>query len=172
MLKKILQRVIFYIQIILISLYLVFEELVWNRFAKPIFRYLKHLKLFKKLEELLKNANRYVILALFLLPFIIGELIGILSPIVAVKGYVVLGVLLYVLKLVIVAFAFWLFKVEQEKLLSFKVVNYSYQKIIEFTTWIKNTQAFKTIKRANEKLKFLIKLKYANLKILIKRYFS
>ena len=170
--KKILQRLFFYIQIVLISLYLILEEIVWDRFAKPLFRYIKYLKIFQKLEALLKRANRYVILVLFLLPFVIGELLGILSPIVAVKGYVVLGVVLYGLKLLIVAFAFWLFKTEQEKLLSFKIVNYAYQKIIQFTTWIKTTQAFKTIKRVTEKLKIWIKVKYANLKRIVKRYFT
>ncbi len=171
MFNKVLKRLFFYTQVVLIALYLIFEEIVWDRFAKPLFRYIKYLKLFQKLEALLNRANRYVILALFLLPFVIGELLGILSPIVAVKGYVILGVILYVLKLLIVAFAFWLFKVEQEKLLSFKFVNYSYQKILQFTNWIKTTQAFKTIKRLIEKAKVWVKLQYANLKRVIRRYF-
>jgi hypothetical protein len=170
--KKILQRLFFYIQIVLIALYLIFEEIVWDRFAKPLFRYIKHLKLFQKLELILNKANRYVILALFLLPFVMGELLGVLSPIVALKGYVILAVALYVLKLLIVAFAFWLFKVEQDKLLSFKIVNFSYQKILEFTTWVKTTQAFKTIKRIIEKAKVWLKVHYANLKRVIRRYFT
>jgi len=170
--KKILQRLFFYIQIVLIALYLIFEEIVWDRFAKPLFRYIKHLKLFQKLELILNKANRYVILALFLLPFVMGELLGVLSPIVALKGYVILAVALYVLKLLIVAFAFWLFKVEQDKLLSFKIVNFSYQKILEFTTWVKTTQAFKTIKRIIEKAKVWLKVRYANLKRVIRRYFT
>jgi hypothetical protein len=172
MFLKLLKKLFFYIQVILISLYLILEEIVWDRFAQPIFRYIKYLKLFQKLEKLLNRANRYVILILFLLPFVIGELFGILSPIVAVQGYVILGVIFYALKLIIVAFAFWLFKVEQEKLLSFKIINYSYQKIVQFTSWIKTTQAFITIKKFIQKAKVWIKLKVANLKLFINRYFK
>ena len=169
---KIFKRALFYVEILLIFLYLLLEELVWERFAKPLFRYVKYLRLFQKLENLLRESNRYVILFLFLLPFVVGELIGLLSPIVALKGYLFLGVLLYILKLLVVTFAFWLFKVEQDKLLSFKIIRYGYERIVEFTAWIKTTAAFKSITRFKEKLKHFTKLKIASLKRFINRYKS
>ena len=172
MFYNIVKKLLFYIQIVLIAIYLILEELVWDRFAKPLFRYIKYLKLFQRLEQLLQRANRYVILVLFLLPFIIGELLGLLSPILVLKGYVVGGIVLYVLKLLIVTFAFWLFKVEQKKLLSFKIINYGYKKIVQFTRWIKTTQAFITITRLIKKTKIWIKLKYANFKTFIKIRFN
>jgi len=43
-LKKLLRKLLFYIQALFVLLYLIFEELVWERFAEPIFRYIKYLK--------------------------------------------------------------------------------------------------------------------------------
>jgi hypothetical protein len=170
MFSRILKRAFFILQVIAISIYLVFEELIWDRFAQPIFKYIKHLRFFKRLEIILNGANRYVVLALFILPFIVGEALGIMSPIVALKGYVLLGIVLYILKLLIVAFAFWLFNIQKEKLLSFSVIKYCYDKIVEFTTWVKTTDAFKTISKIVQKSKTWLKIRYANLKTFIKRY--
>ena len=157
MIKKLFNKIITLIQSILILIYMVFEELVWERFAKPLYRYVKHLRLFLRLEIILKSANRYIILFLFLLPFIVGELLGAVSAVLAVKGLVVLAIALYIFKLLIATFAFWLFNIQKEKLLSFTIVNYSYQKIMQFATWIKTTAVFISVKEKITTIKELIR---------------
>jgi len=141
-----IKKIISFFQAILIIIYILLEEIVWDNFAKPIYRYLKHLNLFKKLESLLNKQNRYIILILFLLPFILGELLGLFSAFFALKGMVIVAALVYIFKLLIASFSFWLFNVQKEKLLSFKVINYSYTKILKFTNWIKNTEIFIAVK--------------------------
>ena len=157
MITKLFKRILTFIQSILVLTYIVFEEIVWERFAKPLYRYIKHLRIFVRLEIILKHTNRYIILFLFILPFIIGELLGAVSAVVAIKGFVFLAIVLYVLKLVIAAFAFWLFNIQKEKLLSFVIIKYSYQKIMQFTNWIKSTSVFIAVKDKVAKFKEIIR---------------
>ncbi len=45
MLLKVLNKVLYYLLTIIIIGYIVFEELVWERFAQPIFRFISSLKI-------------------------------------------------------------------------------------------------------------------------------
>ena len=51
--------------------YIIFEELIWERLAKPIFSYISTLELFKDLEPKILDLNSYIILFIFLIPFVI-----------------------------------------------------------------------------------------------------
>lgn len=164
LIKKLLKELLRLIQISLILLYISLEELVWERFAEPIYKYIKYLKPFEKLEEFLAKTNKYVVLSLFILTLVIGEGFGLLSPIVAIKGYPLLGILVYGLKLIVVAFAFWIFNTQKELLLSFKWLNYLYQKIIYFADWIKSTQIYKDVVTKAKKIKIFLKSKYIEIK--------
>ena len=57
--------------------YIIFEELIWERLAKPIFSYISTLELFRDLEPKILALNSYIILFIFLIPFVIVELLGI-----------------------------------------------------------------------------------------------
>jgi len=163
-LNNLLKKLLFLIQITLIVLYVTFEEFVWERFAKPLFRYLKYLKLFEKFEELLHQTNRYVILILFVISLAIGEGLGLLSPIIVLKGYPLLAIVVYIFKLIIAAFAFWVFNTQKESLLSFKIVAYLYEKVMLLVDWIQGTYVYQYTKRLLLKVKIAIKMRYRNFK--------
>ena len=162
--KKALYFLFYILQVTLILLYLILEELVWDRFAKPIFKYIKYLKPFEKLEQLLKKTNRYVILLIFIVSLVVGEGFGILSPVIAIKGYPTLAIIVYGLKLIIAAFAFWILNTQKEALLSFKWFAYAYNKTMYAINWIKSTKAYKNAIDTISKIKLYIKLKYIDLK--------
>ena len=164
LLKKIAKELLRLLQISLILTYISLEELVWERFAKPVYRYIKYLKLFEKLESILSKTNRYVVLTIFIISLGIGEGFGLLSPIVAIKGYPILAILIYGLKLIVAAFAFWIFNTQKELLLSFKWVNYLYQKTVFVIDWIKATQVYKDVVIKAKRVKLFIKVKYIEIK--------
>ncbi len=162
--KNLLKKLLFLLQITLIVTYITFEELVWERFAKPIFRYIKYLKVFEKLEQLLSKTNKYVVLLVFIVSLIIGEGLGVLTPIIALKGYPILAVVVYSLKLLIAAFAFWVFNTQKKLLLSFKFVAYLYEKLMLLIDWIKSTYVYNYTKELIHRVKIYIKVKYRNIK--------
>ena len=163
-LKKLLKKLLFYIQITLILIYVTLEELVWERFAEPIFKYIKYLKPFEKLEQILSKTNRYVVLFIFIVLLVLGEGLGLLSPIIAIKGYPIFAISIYAFKLLIVAFAFWIFNTQKELLLSFKFVAYLYDKLMLLIEWIKSTEVYKYTKELIHRVKITIKVKYRNIK--------
>ncbi len=170
-LQTILQKLLFFIYSFLILLYLLLEEFVWERFAKPLFRYIKYLKPFEKLETLLAQSNKYIVLFVFTFSLIIGEGFGILSPIIALKGYPFLGIIFYGLKLIVAAFAFWVFNTQKELLLSFPWLKFLYDKVVLFTEWIKSTKVYIKVKQELKNLKIFLKDKIRIIKNYWLRYF-
>ena len=164
LLKKIAKELILLLQISFILIYLTLEELVWERFAEPIFRYIKYLKPFEKLEALLSKTNRYTVLVLFIISLVVGEGFGVLSPIIALKGYPIVAILVYGFKLIIAAFAFWILNTQKEKLLSFVWFRYLYNKTLYFINWLKATQVYKDVIAKIKRVKTYLKLKYIDLK--------
>jgi len=162
--KQLLKKLLFYTQITLVLIYVTLEELVWDRFARPVYRYIKYLKPFEKLEQILSRTNKYVVLALFLVSLIVGEGLGLLTPIVALKGYVILSILIYGAKLLIAAFAFWVFNTQKRKLLSFKFIAYLYDKVVFVMEWIKSTEVYKSVIKTVKKVKIFVKVKYTDIK--------
>lgn len=163
-LKNILHKLLYLVQLFLILIYIVLEELIWEQFAKPIFRYLKYLQLFAKLEHFLSRQNRYFILAFFLIIVVITELMGVATPIIALQGYIIAAILLYALKLLLAAFAFWMLNTQKGKLLSFKWFAYLYEKVITIKDAIENSPIYKAVVLRAKRVKIFIKLKIREFK--------
>ncbi len=72
--------------------YIIFEELIWERLAKPIFSYISTLELFRDLEPKILALNSYIILFIFLIPFVIVELLGIYAGILFISGNILFGI--------------------------------------------------------------------------------
>ena len=143
--QRIIKRVLLLLQTILVLTFIIFEELIWERIAIPIYRYLQSLKLLARLERFIQERlNRYILLLLFVVIFIVVEAAGILAGVLIVGGYPLLGLGIYITKIPIAAFTFWLFKVSKEKLLSFGWFEISYRKLIKFIDWIKSLEAYRS----------------------------
>ncbi|MDD4854337.1 MAG: hypothetical protein PHU41_00695 [Sulfuricurvum sp.] len=65
------------------------------------------------------RAGRFTVLILFIVPFLIGEMIGILSGILAANLYFMSAVLLYACKIPLIVIALAILQNGKEKLLSF-----------------------------------------------------
>ena len=105
MYKKILNIIL----IVLVFIYIIFEELVWEKFAKPLIKLISSLQIFTKLIPKILSLNSYVILIFFLSTFIIVELIGIYAGILFVSGHISSAVVIYILKVPVAAFIFWFY---------------------------------------------------------------
>ena len=140
--KKFLYKITLPLQYILVFLFIVFEEFVWEGIAIPVGEYLRSLRLLQALERIVRRMNRYLILVLFVLLFGGVELAGVTAGVLVVRGMVLPGLLLYGLKIPIAAFTFWLFGVSREKLLSFRWFSWVYEKILVFLSWLKSQEIY------------------------------
>ncbi len=143
---------------IVVFIYIIFEEIFWESIARPVYKYIHELKLLKKLEHFILKMPSYVILILFLFIFAMVEFLGIVAGALFLKGNIFIAVSLYLSKIPISAFTFWLFKISKQKLLAFVWFKKSYNFILQKIDLIKSTQIYQQIKSYTRQIKKTFKL--------------
>jgi hypothetical protein len=169
MLSTIKHKIITLLQLVVVLIYIIFEELIWEGISKPIYEFIHSLEILQKIETLLCRMNAYIILVVFV--FLLGtvELLGIYAGVLFVSGKMWHGLILYLTKVPIAAFTFWVFRITEEKLMTFGWFKWIYEKVMSAIDWLKSLTIYIS---TMEKLKFL-KMKIKAFKIRIKeQYFS
>jgi hypothetical protein len=162
--KKLLNRLVFVLQLILVVLFIVLEEVIWEGIAKPIYDYIHELHILQTIQRKLQSVNRYVILVLFLVLLFGVEGAGLVAGVLAVRGMVISAALLYGAKIPIAAFTFWLFHATEDKLLSFGWFRVAYEKIVAFFAWIKEREIYRNTVRQAREIKAWLKKNFAQFK--------
>ena len=151
------QKIVNIFLTILVFIYIIFEELIWDRLAKPIFSYISDLELFRDLEPKILALNSYLILFIFLIPFIIVELLGIYAGILFVSGNILLGIVLYLSKIPVAVVIFWFFNITKNILLQFRWLNFIYKNLILIIDKIKHSKIYLMIQNKTSMIKDEIK---------------
>lgn len=169
MLTSIKNKFISLLQLILVIIYILFEELIWEGIAKPIYKAIHSLQILQKIETKVHDMNASVILVIFIVLLTVVEALGIYAGVLFVAGQAVLGLVLYVSKIPIAAFTFWLFRVTEDKLMQFAWFKWIYEKIMYGIDWLKSREMYvKTMERLT-KVKESVKAVIQTFK---SRYFS
>ena len=168
-LQKIAQRLLLVLQFILVFLFILFEEIIWEGIAKPIQNKIESWHVTQKLEQSIVHTNRYLLLLIFTIILLVVEGAGIFAGVLFVNGQILFGLLLYITKIPIAAFTFWLFKVSKDKLLSFGWFAWLYKKIMNGLERLKNLDIYKSTIAMMLNFKNNIK---KNWKAIKERYFS
>jgi membrane-bound ClpP family serine protease len=165
MLLKLKNRLIALLQLMLVIIYIIFEELIWEGIAKPIYEAIHSLKILQKLESKLKHVNASVILVIFVVLLATVEMVGIYAGMLFVSGQVLLGLGLYLSKIPVAAFTFWLFRVTEEKLMQFGWFKWIYNKMMQAIDWLKSREIYRETMAQLKKIK-------ASLKAWKEKYFA
>ena len=165
MLSAIKHRFISLLQLLLVITYIVFEELIWEGIAKPIYEAIHALKILQKIEARLETVNPSVILFIFVVLLTIVEAFGIYAGMLFVSGQMVLGLVLYISKIPIAAFTFWLFRVTEDKLMLFGWFTWLYDWIMKAIDWIKSSEMHQ------KTIEYLVQIK-THVKVLKEKYFA
>jgi len=169
LLKKIAQRLLLMVQFTLVFLFILFEEIIWEGIAEPIYERVAQLHLLQKIEAGINLLPRAVVLVLFLALLFSVEGAGLFAGFLFVQGYILLGLLLYITKIPIAAFTFWLFKVSRVKLLSYPWFAWLYEKLMAGIAWLKDQEIYQESMALLGSLKLQVK---ELLKKVKKRLFS
>lgn len=124
---------------ILVIGYILFEELIWNIFAQPIYQYCKSLIVLEPLKNTFLKMNRYLLLTVFIFILLLAEAMGLLAGLCFIEGYFVTGILVYGVKIPVAAFTFWLFDLTREILMTFAWLNTAYAWVMEMVDKLLNT---------------------------------
>jgi len=169
MFSTFLHRLTTLFQLMLVITYIVFEEIIWEGIAHPVYKYVHALKLLKKLEAKLHAVNAYVILVLFVLMLASVEALGLYAGYLFVSGSVLLGISIYLMKIPIAAFTFWMFRATEDKLMRFGWFKWVYEKIMVFIGWLKSLEIYQNMMK---KLKATKEKIGRSIKIFKEKYFS
>ena len=169
MLSTIKNKFISFIQLILVLIFIIFEEIIWEGVAKPIYELIHSLKILQTIEQKIEQINAYIILVVFILLLVTVETFGVYAGMLFVSGHILLGLALYISKIPIAAFTFWLFRVSENKLMQFDWFKWLYEKIMVAIAYLKSLTIYLD---TMERLKS-IKYKFKNIIEMIKRkYFA
>ena len=169
MLKTLKHKFITLLQLILVIVYIIFEEIIWEGVAHPIYRYVHSLKILQKVEEKLHAVNAYVILVLFMVMLASVEALGLYAGYLFVSGNVAIGLSIYLTKIPIAAFTFWMFRVTEDKLMQFGWFKWLYQRIMAFIDWLKSLEIYQSTMQKLKVTKERIKQFFRAIK---EKYFS
>ena len=148
MLSLIKNKFISLFQLLLVITYIIFEELIWEGIANPIYKAIHGLKILQQIETKLEKVNAHVILGIFVILLVIVEAAGIYAGMLFVSGQVLIGLVLYISKIPIAAFTFWLFRITEDKLMQFGWFKWLYDKLMAGIDWLKSREMYiKTMER-------------------------
>ena len=142
MLSAMIQRLITLLQLIVVMVYIIFEEVIWEGIARPTYAYINGLRVLQRIEMKLDDANPSLILVSFVVLLLIVEAFGLYAGVLFVSGQVVFGAVLYAAKIPVAAFTFWLFRVTEEKLMQFRWFKWFYERIMEGIDWLKSCKIY------------------------------
>jgi len=169
MLTAIKNKLTSLLQLILVIIYIIFEELIWEGVAKPIYAAIHSLKILQKVEAKLQYINPSIILVIFVVLLLIVEAFGIYAGMLFVSGQVLLGLGLYLSKIPIAAFTFWLFRVTEDKLMTFGWFKWLYKKMMAVIDWLKSREMYV---ETMERLKLVKEGIKKSIKVFKRKYFS
>jgi hypothetical protein len=167
MLKTIITRFADIVLGILVTVYIILEELVWDNIAEPIYSFIHGLSILQKTEEFINQLNRHVLLVLFLTLFTQVELLGIFALKLIGTGKIIAGTTLYAGKIPVAAFTFWLFRVSKEKLMTFGWFKQAYDIVISIIEKIKMSSIHQRIATRLKSVKEWLKIRLSRSKLYI-----
>lgn len=162
MLNTLYRKLVNALLTVLVLIYLILEELVWERIAEPIYGFIRGLKILHKLETVILRLNRYALLIFFLALFIAVEFLGIIAIGLFAQGQVLIATIIYAGKIPIAAFTFWVFKIAQDKLMTFVWFKFCYEWLLAQLHKIKTSVIYLKIKAKTVGVKFWFKNLFAS----------
>ncbi|QKF72493.1 putative membrane protein [Aliarcobacter faecis] len=155
-----LRKIFDFFLIILISIYIIFEELIWEKISKPIINKILKLNLFLNLVSKIESLNSYIILSIFLIFFTIVELLGVYAAIIFVQGKVISAIFIYLLKIPLAILILWFFDITKPKLLKFRWFEIVYDNLIYLKNKIQHSKIYLMIYEKIDNIKEYINSKF------------
>lgn len=134
-------------------LFIIFDDLIYRKIVTGIFSAIKSWGIIQWIDGIIDKQNRYVILVVFLLCFVTGEGLGMVSIAAAVSGHVVEAVLIYIIKIILALYAFVILNQQKDKLFSFGWFRYAYDKVVWLVSRIKSSIIYSEVNNTLHQVK-------------------
>jgi ABC-type transport system involved in cytochrome bd biosynthesis fused ATPase/permease subunit len=145
---------------VVVAVYLVLDS-IFRTVFRPLSRWLAHLRLVIRLEEMIAGLPAYGVLALLILPFAVAEPAKVFAVYLIGTGHIMVGLALmiaaYIVSILVVD---RIFQAGKTKLLSIpwfaklwaRISNYK----DKFLTWVKSTAAWKRVGEIKQNIRDMV----------------
>lgn len=156
-LKYKVDKVVKYLKVLAVVLFILVEEIAWNKIGRPAYIKVKSLKIMKRFKAWIADVkNRWALLAVFIAPFLLMEISSLYAVKAIATGAIITGIGLYTIKILLTAPVVIIFSIAKNELVTFYPIRYGYGAILNF----KRSQTFRNVKAYIAKLKIeLVKFK-------------
>ena len=139
------------------TIIVIFIEIFWELGFRKATKKLEKSKIAIWSEDKIKNMHPYFVLALFGLPFIVMEFVGIIAFVAFASGNFYLGIGLYIFKVFFFIPVHFVLHQGEEQLMSIKWFRIRYNIVIELLKWFKRSQSYVRVHNISETIKSYMK---------------
>ena len=148
-LKNFFARVLFFITAIIVVLFL---EIFWELGFKKTSQSFQKSKIASFFRKHIENMNRYVVLVLFGIPFLLMEVLGFIALGFLASGHIVIFVALYLFKVLFFIPVHFILDVGEEKLMSIAWFKRRYDMVMALFEWFKKSQTYVKVHNFTENI--------------------
>jgi len=168
--KYIFRKIKHFFLTILVLGYILFEKVIWDYIAAPVYKYIHGKEFFKRFINYVEHkASRELIMFYFLTFFAIAEGMGAVAMALLGTGHIILFAILYILKIPPAIVSFAILNVGKDKLVTYTWFRKIYSVVLWIIDKIKSTSIYGSIMRKAKYFRIKAKKEYLNFK---EAYFS
>jgi len=142
-------RVLFFITAIIVVLFL---EIFWELGFKKTSDSFQKSRIATFFESHVKEMNKYVILALFGIPFILMEVLGFVALGFLASGHIIIFIGLYLFKVLFFIPVHFILHVGEEKLMDIPWFKRRYKMVMALLEWFKKSQTYVKVHNFSENI--------------------
>ena len=174
--QNLFKRLVRFVLIILAAVWMLFEDWVWDSIV-ALMRVVGRLKIISRFETFLAGQNPYLLLTLFIFPFLIMIPAKLYGLFLIADGKVIRGVTIFVMaKVTITALITRLFMISKDKLLQIRAFAAFYYWFKDKKEWlyseVRKLPAWQTAREWIIQLRHGLKMKMDSLIMTIKKWLS
>ena len=142
-------RVLFFISAIIVVLFL---EIFWELGFKKTSQSFQKSKIASFFKQHIEKMNRYVVLALFGIPFLLMELLGVIAVGFLASGHIFTFLALYLFKVLFFIPVHFILDVGKDKLMSIAWFKRRHDMIVALLAWFKKSQTYVKVHNFTENI--------------------
>ena len=139
-----------YLKVIGVVLFILLEEILWNKIGLPIYNSIKSLKIMEKFKNYITNIKQhYLLLLIFISPIFVDLILTWLFGIAMAHLMIFTAIGIYVLKALMSILMVVIFQIGKKQLIEFFIIRYGYGCILRF----KRSRTFREVRKYTRNLK-------------------
>jgi len=139
-----------YLKILGVVLFIIFEEVLWNNVAVPIYNNIVSLRITHRFREYITSIEKkYLLLLIFITPVFVDIILSVMFTSAMAHGLLFAAIGIYIIKALVSIIMIIIFQIGKKQLTEFYLIRYSYGLILK----LRRSKTFRRVKIYSTKIK-------------------